>query len=82
MSVKASDISFNEGVLRLAVVHHKRVEFRYAKGEGDVIETRQLQPESIKVAQGGAMSFVGWDPDRNALRTYRVDRIKGEVKFA
>lgn len=28
---KASEVSFNEGILRLAAVHGRKVEFRYEK---------------------------------------------------
>jgi predicted DNA-binding transcriptional regulator YafY len=81
MPIKASQVSFNEGVLRLAVVHHRTVEFRYEKGPDKPIESRQLEPKSIHVAAGGDMSFVGYDPDRENTRSFRVDRIKGDVRF-
>lgn len=81
-AVRASEVSFNEGVLRLAAVHEKVVTFRYAKGDGAVIEQRSLQPESVTLTSKGETSFVGFDPDRDAPRSYRVDRIKGEVRFA
>lgn len=81
MSVKASAVSFNEAVLRLAVLHDKEVEFRYTKAPDAPVETRRLKPESIKVSRDGAQSFVGYDPDRDAPRTFRVDRIRGEVRF-
>jgi predicted DNA-binding transcriptional regulator YafY len=82
MSVKASAISFNEGVLRLAQIHEKVVEFRYEKRADAPIESRRLKPTSITIAEGGAMSFVGYDPDREDTRSFRVDRIRGDVKFA
>lgn len=82
MAVRASDVSFNEGVLRLAAIHNKKVVFRYAKGEkGAVIETREFKPGSIS-GEGAALRFTGYDEDRDAVRAYRIDRIKGEVRFA
>lgn len=78
---RASEVSFNEGILRLAAVHGKTVEFRYAKGDEKIIETRALKPESVTVSKDGHMTFVGYDPDRDAPRSYRVDRIKGEARF-
>lgn len=81
MSVKASQISFNEGVLRLALIHIKQVEFRYEKRSDAPIESRRLIPSRITIAKGGDMSFFGWDPDREAERQFRVDRIKGDVRF-
>lgn len=79
--VRASAVSFNEGVLRLAAVNSKTVEFSYAKGDGSVIERRRLQPEKVEEAKDGSVRFVGFDPDRDEPRAYRVDRIKGEIRI-
>ncbi len=82
--VRASEISFNEGVLRLASVHGRTTEFRYGKGAGALIETRRLKPSDVNVIGAGKKSehvtFTGFDPDRNAVRNYRLDRIKGDVR--
>jgi predicted DNA-binding transcriptional regulator YafY len=80
MSVKASQISFNEAILRVAVIHERVVEFRYEKGPDQPIEHRRFKPESIKQTKEH-MSFVGYDEDREALRTFRVDRIKRDVRI-
>lgn len=81
--VRASEVSFNEGLMRLAAVHDKTVTFRYAKGtSGSVIESRRLQPESVFTNKQGDVLFGGQDPDRGEYRAYRVDRIKGEVTVA
>lgn len=83
--VRASEVSFNEGLLRLAAVHAKTVTFRYVKGNGDVIEQRRLIPADVReitTKQGTHMTFVGHDPDRDEVRAYRVDRMRGEVSVA
>lgn len=78
-AVLASDVSFNEAVLRLAAIHERTVEFRYAKGKsGRTIETRRLVPQEVRQV-GDHLTFVGFDPDRDDVRAYRVDRMKGEV---
>jgi hypothetical protein len=80
--IKASEVSFNEGVLRLAAVHERAVEFRYAKGDEKIIETRSFVPTSVATSAKGAVYFTGPDPDRDGEhRAYRVDRIKGDVEF-
>lgn len=76
--IHASKVSFNEGILRVAAVHHKPVTFRYAKGKGDVIETRTLIPSDVRNV-GNHVTFTGYDPDREEPRAYRTDRIKGQV---
>lgn len=77
--VAASDISLNEGVIRLAAVHGAEITFRYAKGASSAVESRTLRPTSIEVA-GGHTIFRGLSPDRDGeFRTFRLDRIKGVV---
>lgn len=80
--VKASDITWNEGVLRLAAVHGKMVEFRYVKVSGGDPATRRFVPQSVKGDAGSArISFLGPDPDRdNEPRRYRLSGIKGDIK--
>lgn len=84
--VRASDITFNEGLLRIAAVHNKRVEFRYSKGDGKVIELRALEPEQVRVIKAGKpdehVTVTGFDPDRQQVRHYRLDRIMGDVRIA
>jgi predicted DNA-binding transcriptional regulator YafY len=77
--IRASEVSLNEGLLRLAAAHNAEVSFRYAKGEaGAVIEQRTLVPAGVKTV-GDHVTFTGYDPDRDGPRAYRTDRIKGQV---
>lgn len=81
---RASDLTFNESVLRVAAIHKRTVTFRYAKDKGDFIEARRLNPEKI-VGEGDKLAVLGQDPDREdrgGVRRFRLDRIKGEVQFA
>ena len=75
----ASAISFNEALIRLCLVHDRTVEFRYAKGDGTVIETRRVTPATLTESKGEYLVFSGFDPDRDAPRAYRVGRILGDV---
>lgn len=78
----ASDVSFNEAMLRLACIHKRTVRFNYAKDEGKYIESRRLNPTGF-AGEGDTLSVKGHDPDReNEWRAFRLDRIKGEVSFA
>ena len=77
--VRASEITFNEAILRVAAAHERTVEFRYAKGkDAKVIETRQLKPSGVAVGRDGHVTFTGYDPDREEPRAFRLDRIKGD----
>lgn len=73
--------SYVEAVLTLAATHGKTVKFGYAKGNGDYIENRRLIPGKVEVAKNGYTIVVGHDPDRDDVRAYRVDRIKGQVSL-
>lgn len=77
----AGSLSFNEGVLRIAAIHKRTVTFRYQKQNSGFIESRRLNPEKI-VGQGATLGVAGTDPDRDAPRRYRLERIQGEVSFA
>jgi predicted DNA-binding transcriptional regulator YafY len=79
--VFAGYITLNEALLRIAAIHGVEVEFSYAKGEGSIIERRRLIPENIQVSGEGNVSFVGQDPDRDDVRQFRLDRIKGQVSL-
>lgn len=79
-AVRASDVSLNEGLLRLAGVHNVPVTFRYAKGENQPIEARTFIPAQVK-DKGDHVTFVGYDEDRGAVRSFRSDRIKGQVSL-
>lgn len=84
--IRATDITYNEGLLRLAAIHNKIVEFRYAKGDGRIIELRALIPSEVKVVKPGKadehITVAGYDPDRDAVRNYRLDRIAGDARVA
>lgn len=80
-TAKASEVSFNEGVLRLAAVHGREVEFRYSKTPSSPIETRRFIPSAVAVSKGGAVLVLGEDEDRDEPRAFRLDRIKGDVKI-
>lgn len=77
--VRASDVSFNEGILRLAAVHGRKVEFRYAKSDSAPVEARSFVPESVYETRDGNTVVVGPDEDRGGIRGFRLDRIKGDV---
>ena len=79
VNVAPNGDSTNEQLLNVAINNDLGVEFRYAKGDGAVIETRVLQPEYINEGKAGKV-VVGFDTDRDDVRAYRLDRIKGYVE--
>lgn len=73
------DASLNEQLLQVAINNGAGIAFQYAKGDGAVIETRHLQPVKLDEVRGQKI-VTGFDPDRDDIRAYRLDRIKGTVK--
>ncbi len=71
---------FNESLIQFAIDNDREVTFRYAKADEKIIEQRTLQPVEIKEVAGHTMVF-GDDEDRGALRSFRLDRIKGEAQL-
>jgi predicted DNA-binding transcriptional regulator YafY len=61
-------------VLAAAVANHERLRFRYQAGDGT--ETRRLVEPHRLVASGGRWYLVAYDGDRDAWRTFRVDRVR------
>jgi predicted DNA-binding transcriptional regulator YafY len=63
------------GQLALVCRDAERIRFRYTAGTG--VESRRIvEPHSV-VSAGGRWFLVGWDLDRTAWRTFRVDRMAG-----
>ncbi len=68
--------------LQEAVSRKKTVRFLYPTGpESAAYRERTLDPYSLFLTQGH-WYVVGHDHDRDAIRTFRVTRIKGPVRFA
>jgi hypothetical protein len=70
--------SLNEQLLQVAIDNDVQVRFNYAKGDGAIIEARALTPVKLDEAKGHKI-VTGFDPDREDIRAYRLDRIKGTV---
>lgn len=73
--------SWNHVALQAAIDHGRVAEFRYAKADGSIIETRRVEPEAITQSRRGTL-VTGWDPDRRDVRAFRLDRIQGYVSVA
>ncbi len=68
--------------LQEAVSRKKTVRFLYPIGpDSAAYRERTLDPYSLFLTQGH-WYVVGHDHDRDAIRTFRVTRIKGPVRFA
>jgi predicted DNA-binding transcriptional regulator YafY len=81
-TVTASDDSrdnWNRTAFAAAETLGLKVAFRYAKGDGGNIESRELaEVYDVRETKGVAI-VTGFDSDRDDVRAYRLDRVKGYV---
>jgi predicted DNA-binding transcriptional regulator YafY len=75
--VRTSEPAFSP--LYAAVRARRAVRFDYRKADGSPVLTRSLEPWGL-VSFRGAWYVVGRDTDREAMRTFRLSRIAGEVE--
>jgi len=66
-------------VLGEAVGRRRRVSFRYHTVDAGRTDKRTVQPYGLGLVDGN-WHLVGHDDDRDGLRRFRVDRIKGKVQ--
>ncbi len=64
-----------------AISKQRTVKFEYWSISSDKVKERTLNPYAL-VPDNGIWYVVGRDLDRDDIRTFRVSRIRGEIKFA
>jgi predicted DNA-binding transcriptional regulator YafY len=63
-----------------AVGRRRRVSFRYVKPDGKKVEKRVVRPYGLGLSQGN-WHLVALDEDKQQLRQFRLDRIRGRVSI-
>jgi proteasome accessory factor C len=69
------------GKLENAISKQRTVKFRYRSISRDVESERTVNPYGL-FTDRGKWYVVGFDLDRKDLRTFRVSRVKGDIRFA
>ena len=64
-----------------AISKQRTVKFEYWSISRDAVSERAVNPYALLQDNGG-WYVVGHDLDRDDIRTFRVSRIRGEIKFA
>jgi proteasome accessory factor BC len=64
-----------------AISKQRTVRFEYWSISRDEVSERTLNPYAL-MPDNGVWYVVGHDIDRDDIRTFRVSRIRGEIKFA
>ncbi|MCZ7587549.1 MAG: WYL domain-containing protein [Gaiella sp.] len=67
--------------LEAAISKQRTIQFRYWAPARDRETERQLNPYALRLDEG-VWYVVGHDLDRDATRTFRVARVRGDIRFA
>jgi predicted DNA-binding transcriptional regulator YafY len=83
MTAKAdgSEISQRLSKIETAISRRKTVEFAYYTIERDSEEKRKVDPYHL-VYRGGQFYLIGHAHEREAVRVFRLSRIRGKVSYA
>ncbi|MBA2376902.1 MAG: WYL domain-containing protein [Actinomycetota bacterium] len=68
-------------VLERAISRRKRVRFDYFSISRDETSTREVEPHSLSLVDG-VWYVSGWDTNREAVRQFRMSRVRGLIKNA
>jgi len=69
------------GKLESAISKQRTVKFRYWSIWSDSEEERTLNPYAL-LPENGSWYVIGHDLDRSDIRTFRVSRIRSDIRFA
>jgi proteasome accessory factor BC len=83
MTAKAdgADVSQRLSKIETAISRRKTVEFTYYTIERDAQEKRKVNPYHL-VFRGGQFYLIGHSHERDAVRVFRLSRIRGKVSYA
>ncbi|MGI8650793.1 MAG: helix-turn-helix transcriptional regulator [Rubrobacter sp.] len=74
-------VSSRLGVLERAILRKKRVGFEYYAINSNETSDRELEPYALSLLEG-VWYVTGWDVNREAVRQFRLSRVRGRVTFA
>ncbi len=67
--------------LESAISKQRTIKFSYWSPQRDKVSERTLNPYALRLDEG-IWYVVGQDLDRDAIRTFRVSRIRSDIRFA
>ena len=80
-SAGGHDVSQRLAKIETAIFRRKTIVFEYHTMERDDVGTRRVDPYQL-LYQGGQFYVVGRSHERNAIRVFRLSRIRGKVGYA
>ena len=80
-SAGGAELSARLAKVDTAIYRRKRIEFEYYTMQSGDTGMRKVDPFQL-LFQGGQFYLVGWAHEREALRVFRLSRIRGKVAYA
>jgi proteasome accessory factor C len=80
-SAGGHEVSGRLAKIETAIFRRKTIVFDYYTMERDAEESRRVDPYQL-LYQGGQFYLVGRSHERNAIRVFRLSRIRGKVGYA
>ena len=80
-SAGGHEVSHRLAKIETAIFRRKTIVFDYYTMERDELGTRRVDPYQL-LYQGGQFYLVGRAHDRDAIRVFRLSRIRGKVGYA
>jgi proteasome accessory factor BC len=80
-SAGGQELSQRLGKIETAIHRRKTITFDYYTMQRDALGARKVDPYQL-VYQGGQFYLVGHSHERDAIRVFRLSRIRGKVAYA
>ncbi len=80
-STSSRDLTQRLARIETAISRHKTVTFEYHTMQRDELGTRKVDPYHL-VFRGGQFYLIGYAHEREAVRVFRLSRIRGKVGYA
>src|SRR4051812_13620171 len=80
-SAGGHDLSQRLAKIETAIFRNKTITFEYHTMESDKVGARKVDPYHL-LYQGGQFYLLGHSHERDALRVFRLSRMKGKVAYA
>ena len=80
-SAGGAELSARLAKVDTAIYRRKRIEFEYFTIQSGETAVRKVDPYEL-LFEGGQFYLVGWSHEREAIRVFRLSRIRGKVAYA
>src|SRR5918994_4717126 len=80
-SAGGAELSARLAKVDTAIYRRKRIEFEYFTMQTGDTALRKVDPYEL-LFEGGQFYLVGWSHEREAIRVFRLSRIRGKVAYA